>query len=149
MEISKSRKKIKPTDKEIKRAEELKNLRLKNNLSLEEVAQKLNISKVTLSRYENTDITNIPMGNIEKLAKIYKTTPGYIMGWENNLNNNVQIDPYFVDTSVLTPEELAEFEKVTGVNKQLFFNDVDDEHDMAVFKRAVIDILIKQRENKK
>ena len=69
MEISKSRKKIKPTDKEIKRAEELKNLRLKNNLSLEEVAQKLNISKVTLSRYENTDITNIPMGNIEKLAK--------------------------------------------------------------------------------
>ena len=148
MEISKSRKKIKPTDKEIKRAEELKNLRLKNNLSLEEVAQKLNISKVTLSRYEN-DITNIPMGNIEKLAKIYKTTPGYIMGWENNLNNNVGIDPSFVDTSVLTPEELAEFEKVTGVNKQLFFNDVDDEHDMAVFKRAVIDILIKQRENKK
>ena len=149
MEISKSRKKIKPTDKEIKRAEELKNLRLKNNLSLEEVAQKLNISKVTLSRYENTDITNIPMGNIEKLAKIYKTTPGYIMGWENNLNNNVGTDPSFVDTSVLTPEELAEFEKVTGVNKQLFFNDVDDEHDMAVFKRAVKDILIKQRENKK
>ena len=82
MENSKSRKKIKPTEKEIKRAEELKRLRLKHGLSLDEVAQKLNISKVTLSRYENTDITNIPMGNIEQLAKIYKTTPAHLMGWE-------------------------------------------------------------------
>lgn len=105
MEISKSRKKIKPTDKEIKRAEELKSLRLKNNLSLEEVAQKLNISKVTLSRYENTDITNIPMGNIEKLAKIYNTSPGHIMGWQNEsdtiltqLNTENNIVPYDTKT---------------------------------------------------
>lgn len=146
MENSKSRKKIKPTEKEIKRAEELKRLRLKCELSLDEVAQKLNISKVTLSRYENTDITNIPMGNIEQLAKIYKTTPAHLMGWEEKKET---FNPYFVDTSVLTATELEEFNRVTGVNKQLFFNDVDEEHDMALFKQAVVDLLIKKRENKK
>lgn len=91
MENSKSRKKTKPTEKEIKRAKELKRLRLKHGLSLEYVAQKLDISKVTLSRYENTDITNIPMGNIEILAKIYKTTPAYLMGWEEDKTSSNEL----------------------------------------------------------
>jgi len=147
MENSKSRKKIKPTEKEIKRAKELKRLRLKCGLSLDDVAQKLDISKVTLSRYENTDITNIPMGNIEQLAKIYKTTPTHLMGWVEDEKQEPEIPE--VDTSVLTPEELAEFNKVTQTNRLLFFNDIgDDDHDMAVFKNVVIDILLKQRKKK-
>lgn len=147
MENSKSRKKIKPTEKEIKRAKELKRLRLKCGLSLDDVAQKLDISKVTLSRYENTDITNIPMGNIEQLAKIYKTTPTHLMGWVEDEKQEPEIPE--VDTSVLTPEELAEFNKVTQTNQLLFFNDIgDDDHDMAVFKNVVIDILLKQRKKK-
>ena len=147
MENSKSRKKIKPTEKEIKRAKELKRLRLKCGLSLDDVAQKLDISKVTLSRYENTDITNIPMGNIEQLAKIYKTTPAHLMGWVGDEKQEPEIPE--VDTSVLTPEELAEFNKVTQTNQLLFFNDIgDDDHDMAVFKNVVIDILLKQRKKK-
>lgn len=147
MENSKSRKKIKPTEKEIKRAKELKRLRLKYGLSLDDVAQKLDISKVTLSRYENTDITNIPMGNIEQLAKIYKTTPTHLMGWVEDEKQESEIP--VVDTSVLTPEELEEFNKVTQTNQLLFFNDIgDDDHDMAVFKNVVIDILLKQRKKK-
>lgn len=65
------------------------------------------------------------------------------MGWEDE-----ESEIYKVDTSILTDEELAEFNKVTGVNKQLFFEDIDEEHDMALFKQAVIDILIKQRKKK-
>ena len=147
MENSKSRKKIKPTEKEIKRAKELKRLRLKCGLSLDDVAQKLDISKVTLSRYESTDITNIPMGNIEQLAKIYKTTPAYLMGWAEDEKQKPEIPE--VDTTVLTPEELAEFNRVTQTNQLLFFNDIgDDDHDMAVFKNVVINILLKQRKKK-
>ena len=57
--------------------------------------------------------------------------------------------PPVVDTSVLTPEELAEFNKVTQTNQLLFFNDIgDDDHDMAIFKNVVIDILLKQRKKK-
>lgn len=143
----KSRKKIKPTAIEILRAEKLKNLRTKLNLSLEDVATKIGVSRVTISRYENTDITNIPMDTIEKLSSLYKTTPSYLMGWEDeHFNNTIE---YFVDTSVLTAAELVEFNKVTGVNQQLFFNDVNDEHDMAMFKQAVINLLISQRNEKK
>ena len=68
------------------------------------------------------------------------------MGWEEK---NESFNPYFVDTSVLTEVELEEFNRVTGVNKQLFFNDVDEEHDMALFKQAVVDLLVKKRKNKK
>jgi transcriptional regulator, XRE family len=124
--------------------ERIKARRKELGLTLKQVAEKLNVSESLISRYETNDVKNMGIDKIAPLAKILKTTPSYLMGWSEE-----EVNPYFVDTSVLTPEELAEFEKVTGVNKQLFFNDVDDEHDMAVFKRAVIDILIKQRENKK
>ena len=143
----KSRKKIKPTAIEILRAEKLKNLRIKLNLSLEDVATKIGVSRVTISRYENTDITNIPMDTIEKLSSLYKTTPAYIMGWEET--QPIEPHVYFVDTSVLTADELVEFNKVTGVNQQLFFNDVNDDHDMAMFKQAIINLLISQRNEKK
>lgn len=126
----------------------IKKRRLELGLTLEKVANYVGVSKATVSRWESGEIENMRRDRIAKLSEILKVKPNFIMGIDNASQNNAP-DPYFVDTSVLTPEELAEFEKVTGVNKQLFFNDVDDEHDMAVFKRAVIDILIKQRENKK
>ena len=67
---------------------------------------------------------------------------------DEKLEKEIEAPPV-VDTSVLTAEELAEFEKVTQTNKLLFFNGIeDDDHDMAVFKNLVIDILLKQRKNK-
>ena len=72
------------------------------------------------------------------------------MGWtENEMQKEQEPEIPKVDTSVLTPEELAEFNKVTQTNRLLFFNDIrDDDHDMAVFKNVVIDILLKQRKKK-
>ena len=78
-----------------------------------------------------------------------KVKPNFIMGLEEPKEKKETFNPYFVDTSVLTATEFEEFNRVTGVNKQLFFNDVDEEHDMALFKQAVVDLLIKKRENKK
>lgn len=84
MENKISRKKNPPTKKEIELANKLRTKRLENNLSLQEVADKLGISKVTVSRYETLDITNIPSDKIEGMAKLYKTTPAYLMGWEED-----------------------------------------------------------------
>ena len=83
MENKISRKKNPPTKKEIELANRLRSKRLENNLSLQEVADKLGISKVTVSRYETLDITNIPSDKIEGMAKLYNTTPAYLMGWED------------------------------------------------------------------
>lgn len=94
--INFSTRKKKITSKEIEIANRLKELRNKNHLTLQEVADIMKVvGKVTIQRYENGDITNIPVDNIESLAKIYNVTPAYIMGWEterkeklgDNINN--------------------------------------------------------------
>lgn len=90
MENKISRKKNPPTKKEIELANKLRTKRLENNLSLQEVADKLGISKVTVSRYETLDITNIPSDKIEGMAKLYNTTPAYLMGWEEDKKEEVK-----------------------------------------------------------
>ncbi|WP_051354397.1 helix-turn-helix domain-containing protein [Leptotrichia trevisanii] len=123
----------------------------RKNMSQTKLSEISGINTSTISEYISGRYE--PNRNrITEFANILDVNEVWLMGYDVPMERDAikkEVDPYFVDTSVLTPEELAEFEKVTGVNKQLFFNDVDDEHDMAVFKRAVIDILIKQRENKK
>lgn len=86
--INFSRKKKKATLKEIEIANKLKTLRNKNNLSLKKVADFLNITSSTVLKYENADITNIPIDNINKLAEIYKVNPSYILGLENYNKND-------------------------------------------------------------
>ena len=94
-----SRKKNPPTKKEIELANKLRAKRLENNLSLQEVADKLGVSKVTVSRYETLDITNIPSDKIEGMAKLYNTTPAFLMGWENKKEekSNLNIDTVNTD----------------------------------------------------
>ena len=97
MENKISRKKNPPTKKEIELANKLRAKRLENNLSLQEVADKLGISKVTVSRYETLDITNIPSDKIEGMAKLYNTTPAYLMGWESKKEENINMNDIETD----------------------------------------------------
>ena len=127
--------------------ERIKARRKELGLTLKQVSEKLNVSESLISRYESNDVKNMGIDKIEPLAKVLKTTPAYLMGWTEDEKQKPEIPE--VDTSVLTPEELAEFNKVTQTNQLLFFNDIgDDDHDMAVFKNVVIDILLKQRKKK-
>ena len=130
--------------------ERIKARRKELGLTLKQVAEKLNVTESLISRYESNDVKNMGIDKIAPLAKILKTTPSYLMGWtENEMQKEQEPEIPEVDTSVLTPEELAEFNKVTQTNQLLFFNDIgDDDHDMAVFKNVVIDILLKQRKKK-
>ncbi|WP_314320984.1 MULTISPECIES: XRE family transcriptional regulator [Fusobacterium] len=95
-----SRKKTPPTKQEIELANKLRTKRLENNLSLQDVAEKLGVSKVTISRYETLDITNIPSDKIEGMAKLYNTTPAYLMGWETKKEKE-NIDIKNIDTDFL------------------------------------------------
>lgn len=67
-------------------AKRLKEKREENGFTLDDVAKNINVSKVTLHKYENLVILNIPIDNIEKLAKLYHTSPSYIMGWTDDDN---------------------------------------------------------------
>lgn len=61
----------------------IKEQRLKNNLTLLEVANRLGIKEATMQRYESGVIKNISHETILKLAQIFGCTPSYLMGWED------------------------------------------------------------------
>ena len=50
-----------------------------------EVADKIEVSKQTLYKYENNIVTNIPSNKIELLASLLNTTPSYLMGWNDEI----------------------------------------------------------------
>jgi transcriptional regulator with XRE-family HTH domain len=69
--------------------ERLRKRRLSLDLTLEEVAQKLGVSRQTVSRYETGVVKNIPEDRIRNLAVILKTTRAYLLGIINDPDRNV------------------------------------------------------------
>lgn len=107
------------TESQISLANRIRNKRLELGLSLQEVAEKLGISKVTLQRYETLDIVNIPAENIEKLALLYDVSPAYIMGWEednahlNFVNNSGVVSTYHYVPSAVSAGALTNIEGIS------------------------------------
>ena len=64
------------------KGDRLRALRENAGLTLEEVAERLSITRQAIYKYEKNIVTNIPSDRIEALAKLYHSTPEYIMGWE-------------------------------------------------------------------
>lgn len=111
-------------------AKRLKEKREENGYTLEEAAKHINVSKVTLHRYENLDILNIPSDKIETLAKLYKTTPKYIMGWDENSEkvDNEKTSTYkWVARNAKKMNE-KELEKLQNLMK-LTFDIIDEEEE--------------------
>lgn len=60
----------------------IKKLRIENKMSQVELAKLSESSKQTIYKYENEIVTNIPYDKLILIARALKTTPGYILGWE-------------------------------------------------------------------
>lgn len=61
------------------------------NMSVDELAQKLNKNRTTIYRYERGDIENLPLDILEPLANALETTPQYLMGWDTPEVKEVKI----------------------------------------------------------
>lgn len=61
--------------------ENIKQKRLENKMTLEELATKVGVSRQTIQRYESGTICNIPSDKIELMASALNTTPASLMGW--------------------------------------------------------------------
>ena len=68
----------------------IKQRRLENGLTQDELAENLNTTKQTIHKYETGIITNIPSSKIELLANALKTTPAYLMGWTDDISASVK-----------------------------------------------------------
>lgn len=64
--------------------ENIKKRRKELNLSVDEVAKRLNKNRATIYRYENNDIENMPITVLNRLSEILKISPMVLMGWEES-----------------------------------------------------------------
>lgn len=69
--------------------ERMKERRKELGFSAEYVAEKLGVSPATIYRYERGDIEKMPGNILEPISKILRTTPAYLMGWEESPADNI------------------------------------------------------------
>ena len=65
-------------------AKRIRELRLSQNLTLEEVANVVGVGKSTVRKWETGMIENMRRDKIASLAKALGTTPAYLMGWDES-----------------------------------------------------------------
>lgn len=84
----------------------MKRRRLELGLSAEQVATAIGVSRATLYRYEAGDISKIPSKVVEKLSRVLDTTPGHLLGIEDESSNfDDFIYAMFREARFLTEEE--------------------------------------------
>ena len=99
----------------------IKEQRELNGLSQVELAEKIDVSKQTLYKYENNIITNIPSNKIECVAKVFGVSPAFLMGWDNNLTD---------DTADLIPDLLSDSAMLDSVKK---LRKLNKEHQQTIY----------------
>lgn len=62
--------------------EKIRTLRKRAGLSQTELAKRTNLSKQTIWKYEFGIVKNIPLQNIEAIAKALNDRPDCLVGWE-------------------------------------------------------------------
>ena len=62
----------------------IRELRLRQKLTLDDVARYLGVGRQAIYKYEQGTVTNIPLENLEKMAALFGTTPGYLAGWKDD-----------------------------------------------------------------
>ena len=70
--------------------EKVKLKREELNLSQEELAEKMNYKSKTSIHKIETGITDLPLSKVKELADVLKTTPAYLMGWEEDKKEEVK-----------------------------------------------------------
>ena len=78
----------------------IRTYREKLNLTMKQLANRVGVSEGTISRWESGKIENMRRDKIEKLANALHVSPGYLMGWDSNVESK-QIDRKTVKVPVL------------------------------------------------
>lgn len=123
--------------------EKVKLKREELNLSQEELAEKMNYKSKTSIHKIEVGITDLPLSKVKELAAVLKTTPAYLMGWEEDKSQEKENNIF----SQLTTEELAKLEKFNNMSTVMFMNEGNDisDKDKETLAIAYAEVLISQR----
>lgn len=69
----------------MKIGDRIKYRRIELGYTVDELAKKIGKNRATIYRYENNEIENLPTTVLEPLAKALNVSPAYLMGWEDEL----------------------------------------------------------------
>ena len=86
--------------------ERIKSRRKEIGLSAEQVAKELGVSPATVYRYESNDIMNMRIDKLEPITKALRTTPAYLMGWEDDKKENPPAESQRILESVNSSENV-------------------------------------------
>lgn len=60
----------------------IRQARLEQDVTQQELADCIGVSKQAVYKYENNIVTNIPTDKVDAIARRLKVSPAYLMGWE-------------------------------------------------------------------
>lgn len=88
--------------------------RERKGMTQEQLAKLLDIAPQNVYKYEKGIISNIPLQRIERMAEIFETTPGELVGWEEpkSASRNEALMSLMISLESLTPEQLASISNV-------------------------------------
>ena len=111
--------------------ERIKQKRKELGLSQEEVADSLGYKSRTSVFKVEQGITDLPLSKVKEFAKVLKTTPSYLMGWEDG-KEEPKSDNLL---SSLTEKEKLDYDKFMD-EATYYFNDesISDEDKEKLFK---------------
>lgn len=100
--------------------ERIREARIKLGMSQVDFADKINVSKQTLYKYENNIITNIPSDKIEAAAELCNISPAYLMGWE------IEVVSCDENKNRLEKRLLAYFDTLSDIGKKKALDNLED-----------------------
>ncbi len=74
--------------------ERIKEIRTKREISVENIAKELGVSKTTIYRYENSSIEKIPLQIFDRICEILNVTPAELIGNETK-NTSEKLPSHF------------------------------------------------------
>ena len=60
----------------------IRQVRQEQDVTQQELADYIGVSKQAVYKYENNIVTNIPTDKVDAIAKRLRVSPAYLMGWE-------------------------------------------------------------------
>lgn len=101
----------------------VRNRRMELKLSMKDVAEKVNISIPTYSRYENGEIVNVRHDKIKLLADALQTSPGYLMGWIDEAENSAPLALEENEKRLIQKFRRLSFDNQSAVEKYFSLSD--------------------------
>lgn len=114
----------------------IRDLRALHGLTLEQVAQQVGVGRSTIRKWETGMIENMRRDKIAKLAAALHTTPGYLMGWEDDSTSNLSITKSAPEFSKDEIDLIHKYRCLDGRGKSAVLNVLNYEYDSLPGEKA-------------